>query len=399
MPTNPDQFALLDEAFSPSAPIQQTKFFFGRLDHLEQVVQAINERGQHIVVYGERGVGKTSFAGNVASKLSNVHPVKVTCNRTDGFRKLWDKAFQRVKFEQKTKGVGFQPIERTETVQLDLFLPDKVDITALDVQFVLETVSANLLFIFDEFDTVHNTGVVAEMADTIKALSDNAPRVSIMLVGVGATVMDIIGQHQSIERCLRQVKLPRMSSAELMDILTHGANHLGLCFRPEIANQIVTFSHGFPHFTHLLGKQACRAALEDSVSEVGLEQLKRSIASSVGRVDESVRSAYQRATMTSKDSSRFRAVVWACAACLEDEHGSFRGTDIAKAYSKIVDENTDTNSINYYIGKLCSEERGQLLEKLGTSKNIRYRFANPLLKAYVHLQREALGGRKSTGNL
>lgn len=115
MPLSPEQLQPLNSAFSPSAPIKAAQFFFGRLDHMDSVIEAINERGQHIVVYGERGVGKTSFAENVATKLVGVYPVKITCNRRDGFRKLWDRAFQRVKFDQKRDGIGFVPVDRVET--------------------------------------------------------------------------------------------------------------------------------------------------------------------------------------------------------------------------------------------------------------------------------------------
>ena len=110
---------------------------------------------------------------------------------------------------------------------------------------------------------------------------------------------------------------------------------------------------------------------------------------SVDRVDESVRHAYQRATMTAKDSTRFQVVVWACSDAKEDEHGTFKGTDIAQAYSAITKQTATSNSIAYYIGKLCTEERGMLLEKLGSSKNVRYRFRNPLLRAYIRLKRRA----------
>ncbi len=388
-----EQINLLEEAYSPSSPIKTSNFFFGRLPQLDNVIDAINERGQHVAVHGERGVGKTSFAENVATKLTGVYPIKITCNRSDGFRKLWDKAFQRVQFDKRTTGMGFIPSERVETVQLDLFLPDKEDITSLDVQFVLEQVTTNLLFIFDEYDTITDDSVAAEMADTIKSLSDNAPYITIMLVGVGNTVIDVVGAHESIERCLRQVKMPRMSNTELGSILEAGANHLKLEFDSGIAERIVEFSQGFPHFTHLLGKLASRAALEDNQSHIGLPQLQRAIISGVERVDETVRFAYQQATMTSKNSTRFSSVVWACAEALQDEHSTFRAIDIAKAYSKIIKKEVTTNSIAYYIGKLCSSNRGNLLEKVGSGINIKYRFRNPLLKAYIKLRREAINSR------
>lgn len=227
MAATEEQIQKLEEAFSPSAPITAENFFFGRLEHLRAVIDAIRERGQHIAVYGERGVGKTSFANIVATRLRGIFPVKVTCNRTDGFKKIWERAFQRVQFEQSRSGMGFIPAQRTEFVQLDLFLPDKSEISSIDIQFVLEKVSIPLLFVFDEFDTIQDTSVIAEMADTIKSLSDNAPHVTVMVVGVGSTITDLIGEHESISRCLRQVKLPECLMPSCVRFSGMGQDSLG----------------------------------------------------------------------------------------------------------------------------------------------------------------------------
>ena len=384
-----DVLKRLEDAFSPSAPIKSQEFFLGRLDQLDDVIDGINERGQHIVVYGERGVGKTSFANIVGTRLVNVFPVKVTCNRTDGFKALWDKAFKKVQFERTSTGMGFMPIDRQESLQLDLFLPDKDDITSLDVQFVLEKINSNLLFIFDEYDSVQGKETARQMADTMKALSDNAPHVSIMLVGVGATVTDLIGEHESLERCLCQVKMPRMSLKELHGILDKGLQHLGLTMRPSVGRDVVRFAQGFPHFAHLLGKQSCRAALEDEQTDIIPAHLSRAITSSIARVDESVRHQYQRATMTPKQTSKFEAVLWACAFADEDAHGTFRGRDVKEKYRMITSRETTVEQLAYYLGKLCTDQRGELLEKFGRGRVIRYRFRNPLVRAYSRLKREA----------
>src|SRR3546814_3744308 len=60
-----------------------------------------------------------------------------------------------------------------------MFLPDRDDIDSLDIQNILEQVTGNLLFVFDEYDSICNEDVRAKFADTIKNLSDNAPNVTI----------------------------------------------------------------------------------------------------------------------------------------------------------------------------------------------------------------------------
>src|ERR1700761_6105651 len=48
------------EYFTPSQPVSDRKRFAGRSDVLSSVIRAIEEQRLHVVVYGERGLGKTS---------------------------------------------------------------------------------------------------------------------------------------------------------------------------------------------------------------------------------------------------------------------------------------------------------------------------------------------------
>ncbi len=60
-----DWIALRFEAgqtFTPSTPIAVAELFSGRKKEVGQLIEAIAERGRHAIVYGERGVGKTSLS-------------------------------------------------------------------------------------------------------------------------------------------------------------------------------------------------------------------------------------------------------------------------------------------------------------------------------------------------
>jgi len=49
------------KAFQPSAPIKNRNDFVGRKNLLKHIDRSINSVGKQIIVFGERGVGKTSF--------------------------------------------------------------------------------------------------------------------------------------------------------------------------------------------------------------------------------------------------------------------------------------------------------------------------------------------------
>ena len=72
-------------SFSPGAPIDKKSLFAGRTAQVISVIQAIVQRGQHVVLFGERGVGKTSLAAVLYEFLTDVGPedvefVRVNCD-------------------------------------------------------------------------------------------------------------------------------------------------------------------------------------------------------------------------------------------------------------------------------------------------------------------------------
>jgi ABC-type molybdenum transport system ATPase subunit/photorepair protein PhrA len=59
---------------------------------MQRLTEGIAERGQHLGVFGERGVGKTSFANNVCFDNWQHLAKAVTCSREDGFKGLSEEA-------------------------------------------------------------------------------------------------------------------------------------------------------------------------------------------------------------------------------------------------------------------------------------------------------------------
>src|SRR5207249_9264125 len=81
------------EVFSPAAPITRRDFFSGRTDQLEHLLDVVAQRGQHAVVYGERGVGKTSLVTVATSGLVDRRTItlRVNCDGSDDFISIWRK--------------------------------------------------------------------------------------------------------------------------------------------------------------------------------------------------------------------------------------------------------------------------------------------------------------------
>ena len=89
-------------------------------------------------------------------------------------------------------------------------------------------------------------------ADTIKTLSDFSLDTTLILVGVADDIDDLITEHESINRCLAQIHLPRMSVGELESIVKFGIETAGMEISGEAVSQICALALGLPNYVHAL---------------------------------------------------------------------------------------------------------------------------------------------------
>jgi len=91
----------LSRVFTPATAINSEELFCGRKIQVRAVVDAINQIGQHAILYGERGVGKTSLGRILAKKVRGREPVPiiapmVNCDSGDSYSSIWAKVFSEI---------------------------------------------------------------------------------------------------------------------------------------------------------------------------------------------------------------------------------------------------------------------------------------------------------------
>jgi MoxR-like ATPase len=57
------------EAFSPGRPLEDINMLAGRQRQLSKLLDIVMQRGHHGIIYGERGVGKSTLANTFSTKL------------------------------------------------------------------------------------------------------------------------------------------------------------------------------------------------------------------------------------------------------------------------------------------------------------------------------------------
>ncbi len=250
------------------------------------------------------------------------------------------------------------------------------------------------ILIIDEFDRLPQK-VKAAFADTIKNLSDHAVQVTVVLVGVADSVGELIREHQSVERALVQIRMPRMSVQEIEEIVSNGLTSLNMNIDPDAMNRITVLSQGLPHYTHLLARDSVRGALAAGNMRITLQVVDEAIKKALEDAQQSIRSAWHKATMSPRKNNLFADVLLACALAEIDDLGFFAAQDIREPMKEVTGKKYEIPSFAQHLNEFCDTKRGSILEKTGAKRSYRFRFVNPLMQPFVIMQGFAAGKLKT----
>jgi Cdc6-like AAA superfamily ATPase len=375
--------------FTPATPVNLEAVFAGRIEQVRLVADAVNQPGQHAIVFGERGVGKTSLANIVSSRLKSSSPTipilspRVNCDGSDTFHSLWLKVFSAIRVKQKTM-VGFTPTP--SSVGLAERLPEQI--RPDNVREILTDLgqSAVVIVVIDEFDRLADPTLKSLFADLIKMMSDQVVPATLVLVGVADTVDQLIEAHQSVSRALVQVQMQRMSQSELEDVLKQGIRLLGLSIDADAMRTISMLSLGLPHYTHLLGLHATREAIDERSRRIGEAHVSAAVRKALERAQQSIRSSYHKATSSQRRDNLYAPVLLACALAPLDELGYFQPADLKAPMSDIMGRQYAIANFSRHLNDFCDAGRGPVLQRKGEKHRYRYRFVDALMQPFVTLK-------------
>ena len=391
--------ALAARTFRPRSPVNSEALFAGRWDQVKTVVDAVSQIGLHIVIFGERGVGKSSLSNVIGiavdvmeRSLPNYRQrlvVKVNANQGDSFGAIWSRAFDEVTWNQNKPSLGFNPSVVARRVSLRDAFGIGSSPSADDVRRVLSAL-AGAVFIFDEFDR-GSSELRSSFTDLIKTLSDYAVDATIIIVGVSDTIDGLVRDHASIVRSIIQVHLPRMKNPELEEIIDKSSAEIGVCFTDEAKSLIIQTSQGLPHYTHLIGLNATRHSLMEKFSRtIDINDVKDSFEVSLKDAARTIQEAYHSGVTSAHKGALYRDVLLACAlasSAADSPQGEFYPSDVIEPLSLILKRtNISIATFQGHLAVFCEEQRGPILIKEGTPRSYRYRFAEPLLPPYAYMK-------------
>lgn len=386
--------------FTPNSPIDP-EYFAGRMDEVVKVQAALNQtrhgKTQHILITGERGIGKTSlglFARHIAQKPNAIlntdfrfatayYTVERDQSLIDVCRGLTTKLLQNVE-----QGLAKKCSERLKNLKLHfaIHVPGIAEIK-VDPEKVADT-QARLYADFekaieeawDEFkedyngillvvDEIHNLKTFEGAGSFFKVVSeawavDGYRNAMFAVIGLPDVPANISKDDPSAPRIFSYVELKRMTTDECRGIVDACLAKSEKTIEEDAAVRIATRSGGFPYFLHQLGYDAFERDIDGIIDNQDLDQ---GFSASLLQFER----MFFGDLYKSVEGKQKQKIV-------DELAGSYSSPQTAKHLSKVL----SIQNVHQYLKPL---EKAGIVEKVKSS----YRLSSELLSIYVQARTSA----------
>lgn len=379
------------EAFTPSRPKYSSRFFAGRRWALQRIITAVEQDQAHVVIFGPRGIGKTSLANVLAESASEVEyqVLRYPCGANASFEEIFRGLLRSLPTDHLDRATQARFAGADNFEQL---LPagefGPTDVTALLSQIKLE----HAILIVDEFDRVESKALKNQLAEAIKNISDVSARVTFIIIGIAHSLDELIGMHPSIQRHLVGIHLPLMTAEELERVVLAGEEASGIRFEDATRDMIVSFSKGLPYYAQLLCLHAGRKALERGSMLVRMADLRDALEMVLRESDPLARASYEAATREETDQFVID-VLFAAATAPFDDYGTFTAASAAEMLVDSEGKTLPETAIRQSLEDLAQQETARLIEKWTVPKDeTRYTFVLQTMRQYILLRQAVRRG-------
>lgn len=382
--------------FTPHIPVDEISHFFGREEEATRLVSVINSPGQHILLYGDRGVGKTSLAKTtcklILQKLQGGHFFEKRCDSGDTFSSIFEEPLAecgvdlsfREATQTHTQGggaavnagfakAGVSSNRETRTTNTAIFKPESPSWVANQLKHL------SGIMLIDEADAIKNNSDKKKIAELIKLLSDHNSSFKLVVVGIATTGEALTAGHLSVERCLKEVALKRMCDDDLKKIILNGMNSLRL--RPDdvVVEKIVDISAGYPHFTHLISLKCGESAFIRGNRHITKDVLKNALNEAVKDSEGALQRKLESTLRTLNTPQEYKLLLLTASYCSSPE---FRSSELREKLEVKFGIIVDVKTLSRRLSKLTKGGSSSILH---TPARGCFAFLDPRMPSFLKM--------------
>lgn len=318
-------------AFGASQPVSDSRYFAGRQETLARIIAALEGEGAHAVIYGERGIGKTSLMHILAdtARAARYLVIYDSCGADTRFDVMFRSILSRIPLiYHKDTPPNSSAAEKGSS--FESLLPNG-PVAAREASDLLTGVTGTrLLIILDEYDRVEDASFRRQTAELIKNLSDRMAAVHILIAGVAEDLDGLIDYIPSIRRNIAAIEVPAMSIDEVQEILRIGSETSGLTFEDGLAERIAHYAGGSPYVARLICLYAASIATADRQTTITLNHINRGAERVIQEWHERMPSAIKRRLEYPRSPAQDDLLL-AAAIASDVNHSRFTLNDIREA--------------------------------------------------------------------
>lgn len=371
------------KAFAPSQPVMHIADFAGRRGLLQQIVAAVEEHRNHVVIFGGRGTGKTSIAMALLSvaRRAGYHCAYTSCSRDSTLTTIFSSALSTLplRFDQYFDA-------RDETANAGASFADLLPDHAVSAQELVDILArirgTRLLVVIDEFDRNENPVLTRDVTEVMKVMSDLAINCQIVMAGVGDVAESLVGEHASVARALYPVRVTAMKREEILDTLALASTRAGVALAPDVIEAVVSMASGRPYIARLVGLKASKFAMmrgADTAEMVDLDKgigelLDYLVAAGFGEVE-------QLALASNVNLVTFVAIFGSH----RDAADRFTVEDVIATLGPVNSQRDISGAIAGLLERMATPEYGVLHVDIGEDGRRRYKFLDPRVELFTSL--------------